>query len=301
VKTIVVSGLLGSGKTTFIRDFIAHHRERAAVLVNDFGETGIDGEIFSADGIDYIELPSGCVCCSLKSDLITAIGKIVSEIGPESLLIEPSGVASPSSVLGALEIMNVAPVTVVGIVDATEFLELYEADVYGSFFEDQIVNSDLLLVNKTDIVDEETIGRTIVLLESLNPGALILRTVNAELPVELPESVTDSGRPPRKSGRAVGPHLNFETISLRIPDGISRSVLERLFEDLAGGMYGAVARAKALVNADQGAFRFDLSFSTVDMTGFDKTVPEGRLVVIGNHIERDKLMDFCHGAGLLGG
>src|SRR5512147_2662837 len=111
----VVCGLLGSGKTTFIRNYVRGLTGRVVVLVNDFGAAGIDGEIFSAGGIETIELPSGCVCCTLRFDLITTIKKIAKEFEPEHLVIEPSGVASPSAVLEALEDAGAGPASVVGI------------------------------------------------------------------------------------------------------------------------------------------------------------------------------------------
>ena len=77
MKTTIVCGLLGSGKTTFIKNHIKHAAEKTVVLVNDFGAAGIDGEIFSASGIESVELPSGCVCCTLKLDLITTIKKVI--------------------------------------------------------------------------------------------------------------------------------------------------------------------------------------------------------------------------------
>jgi G3E family GTPase len=76
MKTTIVCGLLGSGKTTFIQYVVRTSKEKVVVLVNDFGRAGIDGEILSSGGIDCIELPSGCVCCTLKFDLITTIEKI---------------------------------------------------------------------------------------------------------------------------------------------------------------------------------------------------------------------------------
>ena len=76
MKTTVVSGMLGTGKTTFIGQLLKESRARTVVLVNDFGALGIDGEVFSASGIDAVELPSGCVCCTLKFDLITTIERI---------------------------------------------------------------------------------------------------------------------------------------------------------------------------------------------------------------------------------
>ena len=121
------------------------------MLVNDFGALGIDGEVFSAAGIEAVELPSGCVCCTLKFDLITTIERIRTTFDPEHLVIEPSGVASPSGVLEALESAGIGQVSVVGVVDATEFLELHEAEMFGTFFRDQIVNADVILVNKIDL------------------------------------------------------------------------------------------------------------------------------------------------------
>src|ERR1039458_9521778 len=99
MKITIVSGLLGSGKTTFIQHIAATTPLKTVVLVNDFGKAGIDGEIFSGAGIDSIELPSGCICCTLKFDLITSIQKIIHEYAPEHLIIEPSGIASPSGVI----------------------------------------------------------------------------------------------------------------------------------------------------------------------------------------------------------
>ncbi len=180
MKTTVVCGLLGSGKTTFIRNYVRGLTGRVVVLVNDFGAAGIDGEIFSAGGIEAIELPSGCVCCTLRFDLITTIRKISQEFAPEHLVIEPSGVASPSSVLEALEDAGAGPASVVGIVDAAEFTELQDSGMYGSFFEDQLKSSDVVLVNKTDIAEEEKISETIRRIESINPRAIVLRTVNAK-------------------------------------------------------------------------------------------------------------------------
>src|SRR5512142_3133938 len=131
MKTTVVCGLLGSGKTTFIRNYVRGLSGKVVVLVNDFGAAGIDGEIFSAGGIEAIELPSGCVCCTLKVDLITTITKIVKEFAPDHLVIEPSGVAAPSAVLEALWSAGVKTVSVVGIVDAAEFTEIHDFGVYG--------------------------------------------------------------------------------------------------------------------------------------------------------------------------
>ena len=278
MKTTIVCGLLGSGKTTFIRNFVKHRNERTVVLVNDFGAVGIDGEIFSAGGIDSVELPSGCVCCTLKFDLITTIQRIVKQFAPEHLLIEPSGVASPSSVLEALESAGAGSASVIGIVDVTEFTGFYESGMYGSFFEDQVVNSDVILVNKTDLAGESTIAAAERLIGSINPLALLLRAKNAVITIPLPEA------PLQREIHSSDCHLHFETLSFKLAQGSELVLMRKLFDDLSRGKFGCVARSKALVDTSKGPYRFDSTFGTVDIVRFDKAIVESRLVVIGEKL-----------------
>jgi G3E family GTPase len=285
MKTTVVCGLLGSGKTTFIRNFVTGRREKTVVLVNDFGKAGIDGEIFSAGGIESVELPSGCVCCTLKFDLITTIQRIVKQFSPKHLLIEPSGVASPSGVLEALESAGAGPASVIGIVDATEFTELYGSGMYGSFFEDQIVNSDVILVNKTDLTDEPTIAAAERLVGSINPLAVLLRTVNATFNIPLPEA------PRHREIHSSGCHLHFEAFSINLMDRMEPAPVQALFDDLSKGKFGRVARAKALVSTLEGPYRFDSTFGKVDMARFEKTIEASRLVVIGEGLDEDGIKE----------
>ncbi len=291
MKTTVVCGLLGSGKTTFIQNYIKSSKERTVVLVNDFGKAGIDGEIFSAAGIEAIELPSGCVCCTLKFDLITTIQKIIREFSPEHLIIEPSGVAAPSGVLEALDSLRLSGVTVVGIIDATEFAEMHEAGMFGGFFQDQIRNSDLLLVNKVDLADAGMADRTISLVGGMNPAAVILPTVNAVLDIPLP-------LPERRSRELANlpSHLNFDTVSVRVGGPVPYADVESLFREFIGGRYGAAVRAKALVQTSEGPYRFDLSFGKVDAAPFGSDISEGRLVVIGRELDKEGLQSVLQPA-----
>ena len=284
MKTTIVCGLLGSGKTTFIKNFLREGTEKAVVLVNDFGQAGIDGEIFSADGIESIELPSGCVCCTLKFDLITTIEKISATLAPSHLLIEPSGVASPSGVLEVLELLKITPVTVIGIVDATEFIDLHEAAMYGSFFEDQVSSSDIILINKTDLADEEKVARTVMRVGQINPRAVTFRTVNASLHEPFP-NIPAGQRQVKKPA----PHLRFETVSFSLGSTVELSSFKKFFEDLKGGIYGKIVRAKSLVTTDQGPFRFDLSFGTMDMAPLDLSPGASRLVIIGTDLKNDSI------------
>lgn len=290
MKTTVVTGLLGSGKTTFIKNLLQGASEKTVVLVNDFGKAGIDGEIFSASGIEFVELPSGCVCCTLKADLITTIQKIIRQFSPAHLVIEPSGVASPTGVLEALESAEAAPVSVVGIVDVTEFAELYESGMYGSFFEDQIRNAHIILVNKTDLADERTVSETEEKVSFINPHAVLYRTVNAVWAPSSSEALPQPlSRKDGEGGEDRQNHFQFETISVKLHNTVDFHSVSRLINDVAAHRYGIVRRAKALVQTDNGPFRFDIVFGKVDAVHFEKNINQSRVVVIGQGLDREAL------------
>jgi G3E family GTPase len=284
MKTTVVCGLLGSGKTTFIKNYVKDSGEKVVVLVNDFGQAGIDGEIFSAGGIDAVELPSGCICCTLKFDLMTTLQKIRDTLTPDHLMIEPSGVASPSCVLESLDALGMEPVTVIGMVDATEFVEFHESGMYGAFFEDQIINSDIVLVNKTDLVDSEMIDRTVRIVETINPRAIIFRTVNASMQNELPD--IRRGQAPASD---YVPHFHFDTASYKWRGTSEAMRIRKIFEKISVGKYGNIVRAKALVQTGEGAYRFDLSYKHIHDVPFEKAVSENRLVIIGEELKKEVL------------
>jgi G3E family GTPase len=284
METTIVCGVLGSGKTTFIQNILKDSKEKTVVLVNDFGKKGIDGEILSVDGIEAIELPSGCVCCTLKFDLITTIEKVIKEFKPDHLYIEPSGVASPSGVLDALDSLKIGPALVVGIIDAAEFIEIHESEMYGSFFEDQIINSDIILINKTDLVDKEKVDRTKDILTIMNERAVLIPTVNAVLGKILPDIAYKE-----KTVQEHHHSLNVDTLSFLLNETLELYDIEKLFSDLQDGIYGNIMRAKALVQTDRGPFRFDLSSGQVVINPFNKDITENRLVVIGANLNGDLL------------
>lgn len=285
MKTTIVCGMLGSGKTTFIQHLLGNAKEKTVVLVNDFGRAGIDGEIFSAAGIDAVELPSGCVCCTLKFDLISSIEKIRETFAPEHLLIEPSGIASPSGVLETLEILKITNATVIGIIDATEFIELNHPDAFGRFFEDQLSNSDIILVNKADIAGKDATEQMVAAIEQLYPNAVVYSTVNGIAENALPDI---SGA--ERSINSQTPHLNFETISVRLGDNLDHEYLSDFFQDMAIGRYGDIVRAKALVNTLLGPYKFDLSFTNIRSVPFEKTIAGSRMVIIGKGIQKEAIL-----------
>jgi len=290
MKSTIVAGMLGAGKTTFISNYLRERREKVVVLVNDFGKLGIDGEIISSDGYECIELPSGCVCCTLKYDFVTTIGKVRNELSPEHLIIEPSGVASPSAVAEALDLLGIEKVSVVLVVDLTEFLDIYESGMYGRFFEDQVRYADLVLLNKADLADEERIERCREIISDWNEHALILRSEYGRIDADIPEG---SGRVTDRNTHH-DHHLHYETVAINLGENpIDFEVLSSIFEEMKNSLYGRILRAKGLFITERGNYRMDIAAGRVSAEPFGGDLHESRIVLIGEGIDEERIRTEC--------
>ena len=174
----VAFGFLGSGKTTFISKVMQEwgKEQKIVVLVNEFGEVGIDGEILSTLGGNVVEMPSGCICCTLQSDFKNQIFEIHNTFHPDRIIIEPSGVATISTIDWILKAQTLEPViekiNKILIVDATGFKGLYKAN--RRFVESQLEGAHLVILNKCDRVDKRTVQLTQSAISSINPDIMVL-------------------------------------------------------------------------------------------------------------------------------
>ncbi|MGC9268939.1 putative photosynthetic complex assembly protein PuhE [Acidiphilium sp.] len=189
----IIAGFLGAGKTTFMRrrlDMLGavppESREKTVVLVNDFSTVGIDGSLLRGQGADVVELPNGCICCSLKNDLASQLEDVVGKFAPDRVLIEPSGVADLASLIGVLERPAIVPfkrsLTVITMIDASAFLGDYAE--MQAHFSAQARLASLLIVNKTDLVsaaERDTVEET---LQRLNPDVRIITARYGAVPAD---------------------------------------------------------------------------------------------------------------------
>jgi G3E family GTPase len=242
VKTHLVCGFLGAGKTTFILDQLKRAGSKVVVLVNEFGKLGIDGELVRIrGGVDVVELPGGCVCCSQKEGLAASIRTISEEIRPELLLIEPSGIAEASEVLKVLAAGTSAGMirlgAVITIVDAETFLEYSEPEAFGPFFLDQMENADIVVVNKTDLVGEDELSAIEGRLGEICPGALVLKTEYCRIEFKIPGERLKDGIVSHVS------HLPFECLSVMPPDDVPADRLKQ-FLTRVDGAFGRIMRTR---------------------------------------------------------
>jgi G3E family GTPase len=190
----IITGFLGSGKTTLLNHILTNQQGvKTAVLVNEFGEIGIDNELIINSGSDdsMIELSNGCICCTINDDLLDAVFRVLER--PEKvdyLVVETTGLADPLPValtfLGT-ELRDLTRVdSIVTLVDAENFsVDLFNGEVAHN----QLLYGDVILLNKTDLVEEAALDLLEVKIRDIKKDARILRTRNAEVPLPLVLSV----------------------------------------------------------------------------------------------------------------
>ena len=188
----ILTGFLGAGKTTLLNHILSNQQGlKTAVLVNEFGEIGIDNDLVVATGEDMVELSNGCICCSINGELLDAVYRILDRPDPvDYLVVETTGLADPLPVamtfLGSDLRDSTRLDSIITLVDAENFgPEILEGEVARA----QVVYSDMLLLNKCDLVEESRLEALESELRSIKSDARILRSVKGEVPLPLLLSV----------------------------------------------------------------------------------------------------------------
>lgn len=254
IPVLVVSGFLGSGKTTLVRHLL-HEAQvsgvRVAVVSNEFGALGIDQALLGEGGEAFVELEGGCVCCQLSDDLRDTLQMLRERVRPDQMIVETSGVALPSDT--QLQFWR-EPVSAwveddiaVVVVNAEQLAE--GRDLQGTF-EDQVSSADLLLLNKIDLTPAADMDRLDAMLRDMAPDTPVLHTCHGQVEPALlfPPDPDGLRRQRRNAGKAPTPHHHeaFDVREIVVADGANPEELLRRLRSLG------VLRAKGFVRTSHG-------------------------------------------------
>ncbi|MGU3575895.1 CobW family GTP-binding protein [Brucellaceae bacterium C25G] len=188
IPVTVLTGYLGSGKTTLLNRILTEaHGKRYAVVVNEFGEIGIDNDLIVESDEEIYEMNNGCICCTVRGDLIRVVEGLMRRPGRfDAIIVETTGLADPVPVAQTFFMdddvrAKTSLDAVVALVDA-KHLPLRLKDSREA--EDQIAFADVVLLNKTDLVSEEELAKIEATVRAINPHATIHRTERANIPLD---------------------------------------------------------------------------------------------------------------------
>lgn len=179
-KVDIISGFLGAGKTTFIKELIskAYKDEKTVLIENEFGEIGIDSRFMQNSGIEVTEMNSGCICCTLVGDFAKSLKQVSDEFHPDRIIIEPSGVGKLSDVAKAvIDMQDEAGVEIESLITVADGkkAKMYMKN-FGEFYNDQLEHAGVIVISRTQDMDEKALAECVELLREKNHDAAIITT-----------------------------------------------------------------------------------------------------------------------------
>lgn len=295
MDVMLITGFLGAGKTTLIRHLLSSEFKaevKVAIIVNEVGEIGIDGEVINRQegrNVEVMELTSGCICCTLKTDFFKAVQEIHNTINPSHLIVEATGIAQPGDMF---DILCRAPVSeysrlknVITVVDAG-FFEARE--VLGTFYDNQIKCADIIILNKTDQVDTTRLEQIKTVLSDLNAPSHILPAQHCAVDTNML-----LGLSVRQQERKAGDHLfhqheqgGFHSFTFEDRLMIDKQKLDRFLESLPPNLFRCkgwvrLPDGSRLLNFTGGSYRYEPDDGEHDTT----------LVFVGRNCDEDEILE----------
>ncbi len=295
---IILTGFLGSGKTTFLKQLVSHftaHSIKIAVLMNEFGQIDVDGQILGEKNYIYKEIAGGSIFCSCKHDQFIETVCFLLKKNPEFLIIESSGIADPFHFYTDLKIIskmeekfNIHSCAAIGIFDASNFFDLYETT---QTLKRQIAFSDIVFVNKIDLVSQDRIEEIIQIIQSINNRAIYFMTSYCNLSNDRFLNLIEKFKNLKKiedfndikQTNLTKPEEAPERIILQIPNEITlqdkKPRLEKILTFLKE-LIPITYRIKGYLSLNEGMVLFNCVLNRIEWTIVNEYIEQQGIVVI---------------------
>jgi G3E family GTPase len=294
-EVILITGFLGAGKTTLLRHILQwpDGLSSTAVLVNEFGQVGIDGELLKGFQTPVVELTNGCICCSMQGDMVKSLEEITETFHPRRILIEATGVADPLEVNRFLKTSRLK-----GRIGAPRVVTVLDADIwkgreyFGPVFHNQIKAAQILLFNKVDLLSKEDVSRDMEEIRQVNPTCSILPTHHCQID---PEVIWSSVKPKADplDSFFLAPHshndsaaeLGYVTFSFKDDRAFDGTCFRRFIAEMPLSLY----RMKGFVSMDGKHFVINHVGGKTEWTESNVAGPT-RLAFVGWQIDESKVI-----------
>ena len=294
MKILLVSGFLGAGKTTFIKEMAKNINLEFVVLENEYADIGVDGDFLNEKNLNVWEMSEGCICCSMKGDFKSSIKRIYSEINPEYLIIEPTGVGMLSSIIENIREINnndieiLSPLTLIDITSFNEYLE-----TFNNFFIDNLKNTGKVLLTKLKNFNHFEIENIKNKILEINNNLEIIITDYRNFPKEWFADLLNKSIDNKIIDKnfSLKTHINLRTFSKENVNLKTMDELGLFLNKLVDGDFGKIYRAKGIVKLDGYWGKFNLVYKNFEMEPITDA-KRTKIVIIGNNLDIENLKNI---------
>ena len=294
MKILLVSGFLGAGKTTFIKELAKNINLEFVVLENEYAGIGVDKDFLDEKNLNVWEMSEGCICCSMKGDFKSSIKRIYSEINPEYLVVEPTGVGILSSIIENIRDINnndieiLSPITLIDITSFSEYLE-----TFNNFFTDNLKNTGKVILTKlenSNYFEIENIKNEIL---KINNNLEIITDDYRNFPKEWFADLLNKSIDNKIIDKnfSLKTHINLRTFSKENVNLKTMDELGLLLNRLVNGDFGKIYRAKGIVKIDGYWGKFNLVYKNFEMEPISDAKTT-KIVIIGNNLDIENLKNI---------
>jgi len=275
----LITGTLGSGKTTLLRRIVQEAKPGLAILMNEFGDIGIDGQVVKGKNIDMVELAGGCVCCELTGEFEAAVRELIDNAAPKRIVMEATGVAESDALTYEIEesLPEVRLDSVICIVDAYAYSRFPEIGYVGRT---QLEAADIILLNKIDLVSANEISDLKLKVESYNETAWLFESVRCDINIGILLSRKLHNKPSYPTSAASNHDL--QSFSYKSEKGLGLGC----FTELTKNLSVSVLRAKGFLVLSGKGYLYNYVSGNSELEEYN--TKETKIVFIGKGLGSEK-------------